>query len=91
MDSVGVGVGADNSGSEDCCQGGVLGASPSTGSFAGAVPTVIAVVPPAEFSPKYEVILIVEASITPRSSTFPKSPKSLVKASVNIPLPTALL
>ena len=52
---------------------------------------MIAVAPPAEFSPKYEVILILEESIIPRSSTFPNSPRSVVKASVNIPVPIALL
>ena len=86
-----VGIGVDNNGSFDFSHGGVRGASIALSSSAGALPAVIAVAPPAEFSPKYEVILILEASITPRSSTLPKSSKSLVKASVNIPLPILLL
>ena len=84
------GVGADSKGSVDCCHGGIRGASSCSVSI-GALPTVIAVAPPAEFSPKYEVILILDESIIPRSSTLPKSPRSVVKASVNIPVPMALL
>ncbi len=83
------GIGADSKGSVDCCHGGIRGASSSVS--IGSLPTVIAVAPPAEFSPKYEVILILDESIIPRSSTLPKSPRSVVKASVNIPVPMALL
>ena len=67
--SVGVVTGAESSGSPDFCHGGTLGASSLFDSSTGALPTVIAVAPPAEFSPKYEVILILDASINPRSST----------------------
>ena len=89
--AVGVVTGAESSGSPDFCHGGTLGASSVFDSSIGALPTVIAVAPPAEFSPKYEVILILDASINPRSSTWPKSPRSLVNASVNMPLPIELL
>ena len=86
-----LGNGLLSRGSFALSQGGTLGASSAFSASCGALPAVIAVEPPAEFSPKYEVILILEASINPRSSTLPKSSRSVEKASVNIPLPIELL
>ena len=84
-------TGVESNESAVFCHGGIRGSSSDAVSSTGALPTLIAVDPPAEFSPKYEVILILEESIIPRSSVLPKSPRSAVNALVNIPLPIALL
>ena len=86
-----LGIGVLRRGSLPLSQGGTLGASSAFSSAEVALPAVIDVEPPAEFSPKYDVILILVASINPRSSTLPKSSRSVENASVNIPLPIALL
>ena len=71
-------------------QGGIFAFSPPL-SLASLLSTEIAVAPPREFSPTYEVITISDASITPRSSICPKLPRSVEKASLNKPLPILLL
>ena len=71
------------SGSEsfvELAQGGVRG--PSSSASAASL-RIILVPPPSVFSPTYEVMTMEVGSMMPRSSTLPKSPRSVLKAPLN--------
>lgn len=70
--ALGASSGVSGAGSgEELAHGGVRGPSSSS----AASPRNTFVPPPSMFSPTYEVITTDEASMMPRSSVFPKSPK----------------
>ena len=84
--ALGASSGVSGAGSGELVHGGVRGPSSSS----AASPRSTFVPPPSMFSPTYEVITTDEASMMPRSSVFPKSPKWLSKAPLNKLEPMAL-